>query len=118
MTATIHEVLTLEEAADYLRLPVETIEREAARGRIPGRRIEDTWRFLKSAIDEWLRDWESRGELFQGQPDELDARRVPDSREVLLRQAGALGDDESLSELRDSIYAKRGRPETESEKGS
>jgi excisionase family DNA binding protein len=109
----MHEVLTLEEAADYLRLPVETVEREAARGQIPGRCIEDTWRFLKSAIDEWLRDWERREELF-----ELAARRVPDSREVLLEQAGALADDESLSELRDSIYTKRKRPETETEKGS
>lgn len=96
MTATIHEVLTLEEAADYLRLPVETIEREAARGRIPGRRVEETWRFLKTAIDEWLGDWEGR--------------------ETLLQQAGTLAEDETLAELRASVYAKRGRPEADSEK--
>jgi excisionase family DNA binding protein len=94
----MHEVLTLEEAADYLRLQRETIEREAARGRIPGRRIEDSWRFLKAAIDEWLRS--------------------QDSRQVLLEQAGALADDETLSELLGSIYAKRKRPETETENRS
>ncbi|MEW6209367.1 MAG: helix-turn-helix domain-containing protein [Acidobacteriota bacterium] len=98
MIQTMHEVLTLEEAADYLRLPRETIEREAARGRIPGRRIEDTWRFLKAAIDEWLRS--------------------QDSRQILLEQAGALADDETLGELLDSVYAKRKRPEIETEKGS
>ncbi len=81
-----------------MRLQRETIEREAARGRIPGRRIEDSWRFLKAAIDEWLRS--------------------QDSRQVLLEQAGALADDETLSELLGSIYAKRKRPETETENRS
>lgn len=87
------DVLTLEEAADYLRLPKDTVERQAARGLIPGRRIEDTWRFLKAALDEWLRG--------------------RDSRTLLLQQAGALATDETLSALRAAIYAERGRPETE-----
>jgi excisionase family DNA binding protein len=90
---TMPEVLTLEEVAHYLRLPQEKIERQAAQGQIPGRRIEDTWRFLKAAIDEWLRS--------------------QDSRTILLQQAGALADDESLPALRASIYAERGRSETE-----
>ena len=49
-TMLLPNVLTLEEAADYLRLPRETVERQAIRGRIPGRRIEDTWRFLRDAL--------------------------------------------------------------------
>lgn len=89
------DILTLEEAADYLRLPREMVERQATRGEIPGRRIEDTWRFLRSAIDAWL----------HGQ----------DSRTILLQQAGVLSDDETLEALRKSIYAQRGRPEQESE---
>ncbi len=109
MTLILHEVLTLEEVADYLRLPAETVEREAARGRIPGRQVENTWRFLKSAIDEWLHSQDS---WF----DELYARRRKEGREVLLEQAGALAEDETLSDLLGSIYAKRKRPETE--KGS
>ncbi len=36
----LSEVLTLDEAAEYLRLPRESIERQAALGRMPGRRIE------------------------------------------------------------------------------
>jgi excisionase family DNA binding protein len=90
---TMPEVLTLEEVAHYLRLPQEKIERQAAQGQIPGRRIEDTWRFLKAAIDEWLRS--------------------QDSRTILLQQAGALADDETLPILRAAIYAERGRSETE-----
>ena len=89
----LHDVLTLEETAAYLRLPKETIERQAVHGTLPGRRIEQTWRFLKAAIDEWLRS--------------------QDSRTILLHQAGALSEDERLPELLDDIYAARGRAETE-----
>lgn len=88
------EILTLEETAAYLRLPLEIVERQAHRGEIPGRRIEETWRFLRSAIDEWLRSH--------------------DSRTILLQQAGALADDETLEPLRRAIYEHRRRPEQES----
>jgi excisionase family DNA binding protein len=90
-TLTLPNVLTLEETADYLRLPKETVERQARRGQIPGRRIEDTWRFLRDAIDDWLRS--------------------QDSRAILLQQAGALAEDDTLAELRAAIYTARGRPE-------
>ena len=89
----VPDVLTLDETAHYLRLPKETIERQAAQGQIPGRRIEATWRFLKAAIDDWLRSY--------------------DGRTILLQQAGALAKDETLPELRAAIYAERGRPEAE-----
>lgn len=88
-----HDVLTLEEVADYLRLSKETVEREAIQGHIPGRRIEDTWRFLKAAIDDWLRSH--------------------DSRALLLQQAGVLADDDSLPDLLTTIYAQRGRSEVQ-----
>ncbi len=94
-TMRMPDVLTLEEVAGYLRLSQDIIERQALRGRIPGRKIEDTWRFLRAAIDDWLRSH--------------------DSRDMLLQQAGALADDDSLTELRAEIYAERGRPETEEE---
>lgn len=91
--AITKDVLTLEEVAYYLRLPKETMERQALQGQVPGRQIDGQWRFLKAAIDEWL---QSR-----------------DSRAVLLGQAGALAGDETLGELRHTIYAERGRPEVE-----
>jgi excisionase family DNA binding protein len=91
-------VLTLEETADYLRLPKEMIERQASRGRIPGQRIEDTWRFLRDAIDDWL--------------------RRQDRRTILLQQAGALADDETLPDLRASIFFARGRTEIAEGTGS
>jgi excisionase family DNA binding protein len=88
------EVLTLDEVATYLRLPKELIVRQAALGALPGRQIEDTWRFLKAAIDDWLRSH--------------------DSRTLLLQQAGALAEDTQLPALRAAIYAARRRPEAAS----
>ncbi len=48
-------ILTLEELAEYLKLPLEVLQSEADRGQIPGRKIGADWRFLRAAIDDWLR---------------------------------------------------------------
>ncbi len=86
------EVLTIEEVANYLRLPEEIVLQEASQGHLPGRKIADTWRFLKAAIDDWL--------------------RTQDSRAILLNQSGALADDEELDDLLEKIYQDRSRLET------
>jgi excisionase family DNA binding protein len=85
------QVLTIEEVADYLRLPEEVVLQEAVQGHLPGRKIADTWRFLKDAIDDWL--------------------RTQDSRAILLNQAGALADDDRIDDLLEKIYEERGRSE-------
>lgn len=95
---TIPDVLTLEEASAYLRLSVETVTNQALKGNLPGRKIENDWRFLKSAIDDWLRS--------------------KSSNSILLAQAGVLADDDSLAQLRASIYQARERPEIDDNLGS
>ena len=92
---TLPDVLTLEEVSAYLRLPAETVLRQTLQGNIPGRKIEEYWRFLKDAIDDWLCS--------------------QSSRTVLLMQAGALADDDSLAELRATIYQARERSEVDEE---
>ncbi len=86
-------VFTLKEIAGYLKMPEEKIERQVLQGKIPGRRIEDEWRFLRTAVDDWLGSY--------------------DTRAVLISQSGALADDEQLDELRARIYLERERSETE-----
>lgn len=92
-STTINSTLTLEEAAMYLKLPVNTVAQQADQGHLPGRKINDTWRFLRTAVDNWLRN--------------------TDGRQILLQQAGVFADDDSLAALRTQIYAERGRSETE-----
>jgi excisionase family DNA binding protein len=87
------QVLTIQEVADYLRLPEEVVLQEVSQGHLPGRKIADTWRFLKDAIDDWL--------------------RTQDSRAILLSQAGSLKDDDMFDELLANIYKERGRPMVE-----
>jgi hypothetical protein len=55
LARTIHPVMTLREAAHYLRLRVAEVE-IAWRNRalIPGFKVDGRWRFLKNALDEWL----------------------------------------------------------------
>jgi hypothetical protein len=95
---TIPDVLTLEEASGYLQLSIETVASQALKGNIPGRKIENDWRFLKSAIDDWLRS--------------------KNSSSILLAQAGALADDDEIERLRESIYQARERPEVDDNLGS
>jgi Helix-turn-helix domain len=87
----IPEVLTLEEASGYLRLSIEVVASQALKGNLPGRKIENDWRFLKTAIDDWL--------------------CAKNSSSILLSQAGVFADDDSLEQLRASIYQARERPE-------
>ncbi len=48
------EVLTLQEAAGLLRLPVETVRASAVAGDLPGRAFGDEWRFARTALLAWL----------------------------------------------------------------
>jgi excisionase family DNA binding protein len=92
------DVLTLEEVAAFLRVPIDAAEELANRGTLPARRIRGEWRFLRSAIEEWLRQ--------------------PDYKRALMAQAGSLRNDTSLAEIRNNIYAARGRLEVDdSEEG-
>jgi excisionase family DNA binding protein len=84
------DVLTLPEAAAYLRLPEDAVLEAVRQQRLPARKVREEWRFLKSAIQEWL--------------------RVPEERDFLKTHFGALKDDPYLHEMLEQIYQERGRP--------
>jgi excisionase family DNA binding protein len=48
------EVMTLAEAAAFLRVDEAALEASAAQGKLPGRRIGGEWRFSRAAIMTWL----------------------------------------------------------------
>jgi len=87
------EVLTLEGAAAFLRVSEDAVLRLVVQQMLPGRQIDGEWRFLRTALADWLRQRSGKA--------------------LLLSQVGALADDDSLAELRAAIYAQRGRPEVE-----
>lgn len=90
------EVLTLAEAAAYLRLPEDEVVRLVSDQGLPGRLSGTEWRFFKKAIQAWL--------------------SVPSpgpSKEAQLAAAGAFKDDPDLEDIVEEIYRRRGRPITE-----
>jgi excisionase family DNA binding protein len=49
------DVLTLAEAAAYLRLPEDAVRAEAEAGRLVGQNVRGEWRFARAGIVAWLR---------------------------------------------------------------
>ena len=45
---------TIAEAAEYLRLSVETLYKYVQRGVVPAAKVGRHWRFDKAAIDRWM----------------------------------------------------------------
>jgi excisionase family DNA binding protein len=92
------EVFTLAETAAYLRWNESDVMALVHSQGLPGRCIGGEWRFLKSAIQQWLA---------AGEP-------TPEARKAaILAAAGAFKDDPDLLGIVEDIYRKRGRPITE-----
>ena len=54
LARNLHPVMTLREAARYLRLHTAELESLAQSGVIPAFKVDNKWRFLKAALDEWM----------------------------------------------------------------
>ena|SRR5205823_14462322 len=85
------EILTLPEAAAYLRVSAEDVVRMIVAEGLPARKFGAEWRFFKTAIQDWL-----------SQP----------TKKGILRHIGRIKDDPTAAEMLREIYARRGRPET------
>lgn len=49
-----HEIMTIEEVAEYLRVSERTVYDWAQKGQVPGGKIGTTWRFKRSDIESWV----------------------------------------------------------------
>jgi excisionase family DNA binding protein len=90
-----YEVLTVSEAAAYLRVSEEDVLRLARLQELPGRRIGSDWRFLKAGLREWLRNPAHTA-----------------GKEALLALAGAWKDDPDIDEIVRQAHRRRGRRTT------
>ncbi len=86
------EVLTLSEAAAYLRFPEADILRLVDEQGLPARRLGDDWRFSRSAIQQWLSTPPPR-----------------ESKEAQLAVAGAWKHDPYVEAELEEILKRRGR---------
>lgn len=48
------DILTLDEAAQYLRVHPRTLRVKASEGKIPGAKIGRVWRFHRQQLESWL----------------------------------------------------------------
>ena len=48
------EMLTINEVADYLKLKPQTIYKWAQAKILPGAKLGKEWRFLRSAVEQWV----------------------------------------------------------------
>lgn len=98
VTAVLPEVLTLAEAAEFLRVSESEVHDLVRQQGLPGRKIGDQWQFLKAGLQDWL-----RSPLIQ--------------KQRLMELAGAWKDDPYLDEMLKQIYEERRRPMTEDDDG-
>jgi excisionase family DNA binding protein len=100
MNGPASEVLTLAEAAAYLRVDEADLIELVHSQNLPGRFIVNEWRFLKSAIQQWL------------------ARESPSPqarKQAQLALAGKYQEDPDLMRICEEAYRQRGRSLTEGE---
>jgi excisionase family DNA binding protein len=90
--AASSDILTLEEAAEFLRVPADSLRNEVASGRVPGRAIAGEWRLSKSALLAWLAQTE---------------RPRPGSKEAVLSVAGIWKDDPTVDAMIRDIEERR-----------
>jgi excisionase family DNA binding protein len=91
------EVLTLGEAAAYLRLSEDEVLGTIRDQGLPGRMVGREWRFLKTALQDWLR-----------------TGPMGSTKDAWLAMAGAFEGDPDLESIVEEAYRRRGRPITES----
>lgn len=52
----MHEIMTIEEVAAYIRVSERTVYDWAQKGELPGGKLGTTWRFKRDEIERWVND--------------------------------------------------------------
>jgi excisionase family DNA binding protein len=129
-TGLSEDVLTLAEAASFLRVPEAELLRLVEAHDIPAQQIGGEWRFLKKALAEWLRYGRDYFREVRRWPWMLDHPMVDEllflleqrllnklspersgpkrgSKEAVLRHFGIFKDEHDLEEVLAQIHSRR-----------
>ena len=129
-TGQSEDVLTLAEAASYLRVPETELLRLVEMHTIPAQQIGSEWRFLKTALTAWLRYGRDYFREFQRWPWMFDHPMLEEllfllekrllqklsaekpvtergSKQAVLKHFGIFKDEDDLEEVLAGIYARR-----------
>jgi excisionase family DNA binding protein len=129
-TGQSEEVLTLAEAASYLRVPEADLLRLVENHDIPAQKIGGEWRLLKKALTEWLRygrdyfrevrrwPWMFDHPMLEELLLLLEGRLLktlsaekpvtePGSKQAVLKHFGIFKDEDDLEEVLAGIRARR-----------
>ncbi len=129
------DILTLPEAAAYLRVQEKAVVEMATAGDIPGRQIGGEWRFSRRALEDWVRfpglhardywrlhpHWffespfmdeflavlEKRMQVHFSQRQMKEIAPRPGSKQAVLKRFGILSDAEDLQEQLEIIRKRR-----------
>ncbi len=85
------EVLTLSEAAAYIRTSEKTLGEMARQNRIPCQKVGREWRFLKHALEDWLKGAQSSGNSSHSNHGPA-FEKSSGSRQLKLFKQGGFGD--------------------------
>jgi hypothetical protein len=95
------EILTLAEAAAFLRVSEDGLKADAVGGKVPGRLVAGEWRFNRAALLCWLGHFEIKS--FPSGPEP----KLKSSKEQLLALAGMWKDDPTVDAMVEEIYRQR-----------
>ena len=92
------EILTMQQAAEFLQVSTRTLQRMVTKGEIPGRQVGSQWRFDRDQLKEWVRGegWAVATARAQQDLIEREARKLGvdlpqtliDLQQAALKQAG------------------------------
>ena len=54
MNQDLIEIMTVEETAEFLRVPVSSVYKMAQLGKIPAQKVGRHWRFYRPALVNWV----------------------------------------------------------------
>ena len=86
------DILTIEQAAEYLRIPRASLYRYARAGSIPAMKVGRHWRFSRAALSDWIRGQRAASESL---PSGGSPRNVRDGSPVVL----IVDDDPAIGKL-------------------